>query len=175
MRQPERRPSTLRGKLLGMGRIAMRATKAAMDPGAATRIAREKASADRSSSRRAAIAADGRLAATAGIEAGLTRARLVARVERERDPEILGPFVSHRWWQVRWAAIESLGKTESPASERYLLQVLATSDNKYDLGNANAALGQVGSNAAIPALTGFIHHPIEDVKALGHPRPCPPW
>ncbi len=99
-----------------------------------------------------------------GMESGLTRTKLVARLNEERDPEVLGAFITHRWWQVRWAAIESLGKSESPAAERYLLQVLATSDNTYDLGNANAALSRVGSRAAIPALMGFIHHPVEDVK-----------
>jgi HEAT repeat protein len=100
-----------------------------------------------------------------GIEVGLSRTRLVQRLRVERDPEVLGAFISHRAWQVRWEAIESLGKTESPVAERYLLQVLATSREKGDLAFANAALGRVGSQAAIPALTGLIHHPVEDVKS----------
>ena len=34
-----------------------------------------------------------------------------------------------------------------------------------DIPVTNAALGRVGSKAAIPALTALIHHPKEDVKA----------
>jgi len=99
-----------------------------------------------------------------GIDNGLSRTKLVERVREERDPEVLGAFINHRAWQVRWAAIQSLGRSESPAAERYLLQVLAASHDKGDLAFANAALGRVGSQAAIPALAGFIHHSTEDVK-----------
>jgi HEAT repeat protein len=99
-----------------------------------------------------------------GIEAGLSRAKLIQRLRVERDPEILGAYIGHRAWQVRWEAIEGLGRSQSPAAEKYLLQVLAASDNKYDLSLANGALGKVGSRAAIPALMGFVHHPVVDVK-----------
>ncbi len=99
-----------------------------------------------------------------GIEAGLSRAKLVERLRHERDPEILGAFVDHQAWQVRIEAIQGLGKSDSPAAERYLLQVLATSSNGFDLSSANAALSRVGSNASIPVLTRLIHHPIDDVK-----------
>jgi HEAT repeat protein len=99
-----------------------------------------------------------------GIEVGLSRTKLVERLRVERDPEVLGAFIDHRAWQVRWEAIESLGKSESPAAERYLLKVLATTSDKADLPIANAALGRVGSRAAIPALAALIHHPVEDVK-----------
>jgi HEAT repeat protein len=99
-----------------------------------------------------------------GIEVGLTWTKLVERLRWERDPEVLGGFIGHRAWQVRWEAIQSLGKSGSPAAERPLLQVLSTSHDKGDLTFANAALGQVGSRAAIPALSGFLHHPVEDVK-----------
>src|SRR6266446_8074345 len=100
-----------------------------------------------------------------GNEVGLSRTKLVQRLRVERDAEVLGGFISHHAWQVRWEAIESLGNSESPAAERYLLQVLATSSDKLDLARANAALGRVGSRAAIPALAKFIHHPVEDVKS----------
>ena len=90
--------------------------------------------------------------------------KLVQRLRLERDPAVLGRFVDHRAWQVRWEAIESLGKSESPGAEQYLLQVLGTSGDKFDLTNANAALGRVGSRAAIPSLATLIHHPVEDVK-----------
>lgn len=99
-----------------------------------------------------------------GIEAGLSRAKLVERLRKERDPHVLGAFIGHPAWQVRWEAIQSLGKSESPAAEPYLLQVLATSQENGDLTFANAALGRVGSPAAIPALSGLIHHPVDDVK-----------
>ena len=99
-----------------------------------------------------------------GIEPGLSRTKLVQRLADERDPEVLGAFISHSAWQVRVEAIQSLGKSESPAAERYLLRVLATARDNIDLNFANAALGHVGSPAAIPALSGFIHHPVEDVK-----------
>jgi HEAT repeat protein len=88
----------------------------------------------------------------------------VARLRDERDPEVLATFTSHRAWQVRLEAIESLGKTGSPAAEPFLLQVLATSNDQYDLAFASSALCRVGSKAAIPALTGLVHHPVEDVK-----------
>ena len=99
-----------------------------------------------------------------GIEVGLSRTKLVQRLRVERDPEVLGAYIDHRAWQVRWEAIESLGKSESPAAERYLLKVLATSSDTADLPIANAALGRVGSRAAIPALAELIHHQDEDVK-----------
>jgi HEAT repeat protein len=116
-----------------------------------------------------------------GIDSGLSRARLVERLREERDPGVLGAFLSHPAWQVRWEAIESLGKTTSPDAERQLLQVLATSSDEGDLSRANAALTRVGSKAAIPALSAFIHHQADDVKcsaihalgALGDPSLTP--
>jgi HEAT repeat protein len=89
----------------------------------------------------------------------------VARLHEERDPEILGQFIGHPAWQVRLEAIQSLGESGSPTAEPHLLQVLAKSRDKADLSFANAALGRVGSQASIPALAGFIHHPVEDVKS----------
>lgn len=99
-----------------------------------------------------------------GIEAGLTRPQLVERLRQERDPEVLGAYTGHRAWQVRIAAIQGLGNGDSPAAERYLLQVLETSSDGFDLSSANAALSRVGSEASIPGLTRLIHHPIDDVK-----------
>jgi HEAT repeat protein len=99
-----------------------------------------------------------------GIEVGLSRTKLVERLREERDPDVLGEFIGHVAWQVRWEAIESLGKSESPLAERYLLEVLSTTHDKGDLSFANAALGRVGSEAAIPVLSGLIHHPVDDVK-----------
>ena len=99
-----------------------------------------------------------------GIDAGLSRAELVARLRDERDPEILGTYVDHRAWQVRIEAIEGLGKSDSPAAERYLLQVLAASSDRSDLSSGNSALSRVGTKASVPALTRLIHHPVEDVK-----------
>jgi len=99
-----------------------------------------------------------------GIEAGLSRTKLRERLQAERDPDVLGDFISHPAWQVRWAAIESLGKADSPAAERHLLQVLATTRDDGDLALANAALGRVGSRAAIQALSGLVHHNVDDVK-----------
>jgi HEAT repeat protein len=95
---------------------------------------------------------------------GLSRTKLADRLRKERDPEVLGGYVDHPAWQVRFEAIQSLGESNSPAAERHLLQVLANSHDKADLSSANAALGRVGSHAAIPALAGLIHHPVEDVK-----------
>jgi HEAT repeat protein len=92
------------------------------------------------------------------------RQPLIARLQSERDPEVLGRYVHDRAWQVRWAAIQSLGKSESLDAEAPLLEVLAENEPN-DLPFANTALGRVGSKAAIAALTGLIHHPIEDVKA----------
>jgi HEAT repeat protein len=99
-----------------------------------------------------------------GIEVGLSRTKLVERVREERDPEVLGAFIDHRAWQVRWEAIRSLGESGSPGAERHLIQVLATSRDTGDLTLANAALGRVGSPDAIPALARLAHHPVEDVK-----------
>jgi len=61
-----------------------------------------------------------------GIGGGLSRTKLVQRLREERDPEVLGAFISHGAWQVRWEAITSLGQSNSPAAERYLLQDLLT-------------------------------------------------
>ena len=98
------------------------------------------------------------------VDPRLSRKDLVARMRDERDPEVLAAFTSHRAWQVRLEAIESLGKTGSPAAEPYLIQVVATSNDQYDLTFACSALLRVGSKAAIPALTALVHHPVEDVK-----------
>jgi hypothetical protein len=99
-----------------------------------------------------------------GIEAGLSRTELRERLQAERDTDVLGEFITHPAWQVRWAAIESLGEVASPAAERFLLQVLATSRADGDLVLANAALGKVGTQAAIPSLAELIHHNVDDVK-----------
>ncbi len=98
------------------------------------------------------------------IDPKLPRAKLIALIRDERDPEVLGTFTDHRAWQVRLEAIGSLGKTGSPAAEGYLLSVLASHRDKYDVPFANAALSRVGSKAAIPALTELIHDPVDDVK-----------
>ncbi|MBI2781725.1 MAG: HEAT repeat domain-containing protein [Chloroflexi bacterium] len=94
-----------------------------------------------------------------------TRQQLVARLAAERDPDVLREYVHHAAWQVRWTAIESLGKSGSPDAEAALLEVLQLNADVRDLPFANAALRQVGSKAAVPALTALIHHPNEDVKA----------
>ena len=99
-----------------------------------------------------------------GVEAGLSRTKLAERLRTERDPDVLGAYVAHPAWQVRLEAIKSLGESGSPAAEQHLLHVLANSHDKSDLSFASAALGRVGSNAAIPVLARFIHHPVEDVK-----------
>jgi hypothetical protein len=93
-----------------------------------------------------------------------TRKKLVARLTSERDPDVLGQYVHHQAWQVRWAAIESLGKSGSRDAEGPLLAVLKTNPDVRDYPWANVALGRVGSKAAIPALIDLIHHPVEDVK-----------
>jgi HEAT repeat protein len=94
-----------------------------------------------------------------------TRQKLVSRLSAERDPNVLGQYVHHPAWQVRWAAIESLGRSGSREAEGPLLAVLQTNPDARDYPFANAALGRVGSKAAIPALTALMHHRIEDVKA----------
>ena len=98
------------------------------------------------------------------IDPKLSRAKLVALIHDERDPEVLGTFMDHGAWQVRQEAIESLGKTGSPAAEPYLLRVLELHRDSHDVTFANSALSRVGSMAAIPALTTLIHHPVDDVK-----------
>ena len=98
------------------------------------------------------------------ISPGLSRTKLVARLQDERNPAVLGAYIGHRAWQVRQAAIIGLGNTGSPDAEPYLLQVLAAGRDDLDLTSANSALGRVGSTAALPALTGLIHHRNEDVK-----------
>lgn len=94
----------------------------------------------------------------------LTRAERVRLLAAERDPASLGAHLRDRAWQIRWEAIKSLAKTRSPASEPYLLDVLREPLDVHDLPFANAALGEVGTTAAIPALAALIHHPTEDVK-----------
>ena len=93
-----------------------------------------------------------------------TRAQLVDRLKVERDPAVLGEYVHHPAWQVRWEAIASLGKSGSEGAVAPLLGVLDHPRHRDDIPSANAALGELKSRAAIPALTALIHHPIEDVK-----------
>lgn len=93
-----------------------------------------------------------------------TRQQLVDRLRIERDPVVLGRYVHHAAWQVRWAAIQALGESGSAGAEAPLLAVLRDNDPK-DFPLANAALGKVLSKAAIPALAALVHHRIDDVKA----------
>jgi HEAT repeat protein len=93
-----------------------------------------------------------------------TREHLVERLKLERDPAVLAAYVRHASWQVRWQAMESLAASHSPDAVAPLLGVLEDPRHRDDLPGANAALGALGSKAAIPALTALIHHPVEDVK-----------
>jgi hypothetical protein len=81
------------------------------------------------------------------------------------DCTVLLPLVSHPWGQVRHAAMSALGKCQAdPQAEAALIDVLATTSDDYDRIYANAALGECGTAAAIPALAAEIHHPTDDVK-----------
>ena len=81
------------------------------------------------------------------------------------DCTVLLPLTKHRWWQVRWGAIEALAKCRDDGrAEAALLAVLANPVDDYDRINANAALGQCGPPAAVPALAAQVHHPKDDVK-----------
>ena len=94
----------------------------------------------------------------------LTRQKLIKRLEVEEDPDVVGQFLGHPAWQVRWAAIDSLDRIGTPTAKRYLLGVLTTTEDRYELTHASAALGQTGAVEAIPALTALIHHHVDDVK-----------
>ena len=48
---------------------------------------------------------------------GLTRQKLIKRLEVEEDPDVVGQFLGHPAWQVRWAAIEAwIGSGRRPPS-----------------------------------------------------------
>lgn len=93
-----------------------------------------------------------------------TRQQLVARLRSEGNPRVLAAYLHHPAWQVRWQAIESLGRSGSPEAEAALLELHASNPDPRDYPFLHAALGQVGSRAAIPALVALIHHPKDDVK-----------
>jgi HEAT repeat protein len=91
--------------------------------------------------------------------------RELQRVPTIPDCTVLLPLTTHRWWQVRWGAIDALAKCRhDPRAEAALLAVLANPVDDYDRINANASLGQCGTKAAIPDLAAQVHHPTEDVK-----------
>jgi HEAT repeat protein len=94
-----------------------------------------------------------------------TRQQLVQRLATERDPAVLGPYLRHGSWQVRWVAMESLGKSASPMAEVPLIELLGDDPEPKDVALIHATLGKVGSQAAIDALVRRIHHPNDDVKA----------
>ena len=94
-----------------------------------------------------------------------TRQQLVNRLRAERDPKVLGQYVHHPAWQVRWEAIESLGKSGDPGAEGPLLELHGSDPDPMDYPFLHVALGQVGSQAAIPALVALIHHSKDDVKS----------
>jgi len=94
----------------------------------------------------------------------VSRTRLVELIQVERDPGTLGLYIHHRAWQVRWAAINSLGATGTREAEPFLIEVLNENPDPMDWPLANSALGRVGSSAAIPALSRLIHHSNEDAK-----------
>lgn len=95
-------------------------------------------------------------------------AELVEELERlpqVSDCTVVLPLVSHPRWQVRHAAIGVLGKTRGDSrAEAALLGVLAGPVDEDDRIYASAALGEVGTRAAIPALAAQIHHRKDDVK-----------
>jgi hypothetical protein len=93
-----------------------------------------------------------------------SRYELARELSEERDPTALARYVRHKSWLIRWEAIQSLGKSDSPEAEPILLDLLREPVDRKDLPFANSALGQVGSAAAVPALGALIHDRSEDIK-----------
>ena len=81
-----------------------------------------------------------------------------------RDCGPVLPLTRHRSSLVRHEAITVLGQCSDPRAEEALLGVLADPHDDYDRISANAALGQCGSRATIPALAAQIHDRVDDVK-----------
>jgi HEAT repeat protein len=65
---------------------------------------------------------------------------------------------------VREAAIQALRNCSSPQAEDVLLEVLDRVTDRYCLTYANAALGDVGSKKAIPALERMLDQKADDVR-----------
>jgi HEAT repeat protein len=95
------------------------------------------------------------------LEAILWKLRQMPEV---RDCGPVLPLTRHRSSLVRHEAITVLGQCSDPRAEEALLGVLADPHDDYDRISANAALGQCGSRAAIPALAAQIHDRVDDVK-----------
>src|SRR5262249_12222153 len=94
-----------------------------------------------------------------------TRLTLIHRLRAERDPKILPNYTDPSSCQVRAATISSLAESKPADAEAALLDILRAARHRADLPFVNAALGKVGSRAAIPVLATFIHDRVEDIKA----------
>ena len=96
----------------------------------------------------------------------MRRDKRLEALNAERDPDVLGRFALQSRGGEQIEAIEALGNSGSADAAPYLIALFSTDTrDRFRQTVVNAALGRVGSPAAIPHLVRFIHSPIEDVKA----------
>jgi len=91
--------------------------------------------------------------------------------EQEDVPDCLAIIkcISDNRWQVRYSAIEVLGRCKSPAAEAALIKLITESQDKYDLCYAIGSLCEIGATQSIPYLLPLVKHTKGDVRraALG--------
>jgi HEAT repeat protein len=67
-------------------------------------------------------------------------------------------------WQVRYSAIEALGKCKSPAAEDALIKVITESQDENDLRYAICSLCDMSATKSIPYLLPLVKHTKADVR-----------
>lgn len=68
-------------------------------------------------------------------------------------------------WLVRRAAIQALGRTDSPEAEDQLIEILNTTSDPYDVTCCQATLNKIGTAKAIPHLKRNLASRKRDVKS----------
>lgn len=72
--------------------------------------------------------------------------------EQEDVPDCLPILkcINDNRWQVRYSAIEALGRCKSPAAEDALIKVVTESQDEYDLCYTVGSLCEIGATKSIP-------------------------
>lgn len=75
------------------------------------------------------------------------------------------PFLEDKRWQVRLPAIELLGKCKNVAVDDALLEILASSNDRFEIHDICNALHYINPEKAIPLLVKKIKHSDREVRS----------
>lgn len=92
---------------------------------------------------------------------------MLARIAEQEDvPDCLPilKFINDNRWQVRYSAIEVLGRCKSSAAEDALIKVITESQDEDDLCYAIGSLCEIVATRSIPYLLPLVKHTKGDVR-----------